>query len=66
MSYKFDKPKEGESLSDYLVRHKAHPKLTPKSERLKLTDEEMKADGSLLPDDHPVYKDGYGVGLTRK
>lgn len=63
MSYKYDKPKEGESLGDYLRRHKAHP---TQKDRLKATDDDLKKGGNLPPDDHSIYTEGHGIGITRK
>ncbi|HZZ95192.1 MAG TPA: hypothetical protein VFE23_21715 [Usitatibacter sp.] len=63
-TYTFDKRRLGETLRDYLVRHKAHPKLTPPDERLGMTEAEAKDQGLYLPEDHPVYREGFGVGFA--
>lgn len=55
-----------QSLSDFLVARKSHPKLTPLNERAKLTEAEAQKRGTALPKDHPVYQEGHGIGLTRK
>lgn len=61
--YGFEAPKEGESLSDYLKRHNAHPK---QKNRMKMSVAEAKKLGTMLPDDHPVFTKGIGVGFTKK